>query len=1048
MTPFKNTKIFASCILTVIFFFVSSTLCEENKKVSRKIGSKVWRSGSSPLADAQVERLARHVGYRGARLQEGEADESEDSGWFNFNLGEFIFREKGKRSYEGGRNVEIMSMRGDMKFRRNLHDNGLKLLDCIDDRGTGLQATLIVDTRDPMYKKDPSRARVYMIFRGTEPGAKTERKSFWSLPKDVKADIGDIGYEEYAKAKDKLSEWAKKYSGNITVTGHSLGCALGQRFIADNAKHLKRAAFFNAPAVDKETKEKTRKEELFDKNGKAKITYYVSANDPVSEAGGAEHLYGDVYQVDGGKTRTFFSQSDETKYMAEHTGYMLQENSETYVKKITFEAWQERHTYGNTIDRAVTGLLDTTYNWITFNSNKEWVRKLATKDAIPVEKYVHINETMAEMEALIEKGDPTSVQKALDMGYKLKESIPPEKESDYNFILSFDIDNAVDLASRKWLELKEKGIKEVKFPKIENIKATLGDFDGPEFTDSAKLGDVLAFSVKRTGIWTEDFTVEWLMNGITYKKEPADNDKIHILRFDTDTLDTGSYALAVRSIDNESGKIVSHKKVKFRLKGDYPEDLPPFSVKGYTGGYGLSPLSGYVSEGDDLFFKAEVPHPKSDEPLVTNLFWQLYDSKGNPVKKIKKTIPAYESGGKRDYKFSFKNDGFKPGKYTIALTHSLAEDPKISEQATFDFEVHDAVNIKKLIVTDSPDGDRHKNVLKSDRFPHLFVYYDLDDSVYEVKVKFIVRDETDNKLLYETTTKKARKENTVTQRVGMLLDRDIAIIPGGHKASFRAEITSPDNKVKEETIEFLVEDYVVSISMPDKLKSNETGNFRISAPGGFQEPYKLSFDSSKNITIHHKKDALTGKVTPIAARGSPYTAYIYATVTDSSSPAKVGRGKASFTVIPLEVVKKVKVKQKKKKISGEIEWTKEDFSSLGHTAKYQVKKGTRIMHGSYYEYYLSGQMKYYCTYNNNKRIGNCKGYFKDGSISLIESYYEPGILNGQRRVYHKYKDKRYLYIDQRYDMGQMTVHKEYDKDGNLTYHRSFDKTTGKWKKWK
>ena len=196
-------------------------------------------------------------------------------------------------SYEGGN--ELATILGDAQFHQQLADDGMQLLDAIDDRGSGLQA---------MVLKDQASGRTLIAFRGTEL---LDRG-------DIKTDAdsaGDVGRSQYSAHLDTLDGWARDYPG-ATVIGHSLGGALGQRFIADHAGQVGEGVFFNSPGI---APEHAHRYASFGRLRKPPpVTIYVGRRvntariiggavdiydyDIVSELGGQSHLPGTIVEVD------------------------------------------------------------------------------------------------------------------------------------------------------------------------------------------------------------------------------------------------------------------------------------------------------------------------------------------------------------------------------------------------------------------------------------------------------------------------------------------------------------------------------------------------------------------------------------------------------------------------------------------------------------------------------------------------------------------------------------------------------------------------------
>lgn len=295
-----------------------------------------WRKGNDPLTQRDIEWLARDVGYRGARLQSNEPvlpphpdQQLGEQGGLGKVVGDEIRTQLSEEitgrpqiGYEGQRNMNAVGMRGDAYFRNQLAANGLEYLDHIDNRETGMQATLIKDKAGD--------GRVYVIFRGTEPDPE--------FMKDlVRTDLGQwvngqlaVGKNQYDADRTKLDQWAKDHAGNITATGHSLGAALGQRFIADHPDAVNGATFFNAPAVECDLANRVPRDKL------PPISYYLHPRDPASNLGGCQHLYGKVTMVEGGETDNYVPVYG--RYVA-HSAWMLQKDN-TKKKQVDYDQHQ------------------------------------------------------------------------------------------------------------------------------------------------------------------------------------------------------------------------------------------------------------------------------------------------------------------------------------------------------------------------------------------------------------------------------------------------------------------------------------------------------------------------------------------------------------------------------------------------------------------------------------------------------------------------------------------------------------------------------------
>lgn len=270
-------------------------------------------SYSAPPSHIKLENLSRDLGYQGGRLQPGELSETEIKPHQTLaNLPQLVADTPTNLPVD--RNPNMLSTRGDQIFRNQLRQQGYTYQDSIDDRGTGMQALVV---------KDPA-GRTSIIFRGTEPTADGGADLFADLRSNP-------GVDQYNANRDKLNQWARDYPG-ATVTGHSLGAALGQQYIADHPESVSEGVFFNAPAVGAGVVDKFNRADT-----KPPITLYQGSGDPVSEMGGEAHLPSRVVIAHGGNVDP---DAEGNGFLAPHSGTMLQPNSGTSLNETPFSDYE------------------------------------------------------------------------------------------------------------------------------------------------------------------------------------------------------------------------------------------------------------------------------------------------------------------------------------------------------------------------------------------------------------------------------------------------------------------------------------------------------------------------------------------------------------------------------------------------------------------------------------------------------------------------------------------------------------------------------------
>lgn len=209
-----------------------------------------------------------------------------------------IANQKHKRANISHLGAEVLAAAAYKPDTNNLNlPSGYQVAQKYTDPKTGLAVSVFVSPN----------AKPVISFRGTEFGSGDVR--------DVLSDVDPrgIGYGQFHENKQALSALASKYPG-ATVTGHSLGGALAQRYAAE-FNNVGEVITFNAPGVDKVTAGKFKK-------GATKVTHYVAHGDAVS-LGGESFIDGDakIISYKSGKIPVIGNMYD--KHMAAVTGGLM-----------------------------------------------------------------------------------------------------------------------------------------------------------------------------------------------------------------------------------------------------------------------------------------------------------------------------------------------------------------------------------------------------------------------------------------------------------------------------------------------------------------------------------------------------------------------------------------------------------------------------------------------------------------------------------------------------------------------------------------------------
>jgi antitoxin component YwqK of YwqJK toxin-antitoxin module len=439
--------------------------------------------------------------------------------------------------------------------------------------------------------------------------------------------------------------------------------------------------------------------------------------------------------------------------------------------------------------------------------------------------------------------------------------------------------------------------------------------------------------------------------------------------------------------------------------------LPDFEivafVKGPDGKLKGLKKDKYVSTGDEVTFYANVPHPESETPVPTTLFWQVYTEDEEPIEGAGKQINAAESGGTNTYNFTLSVTDVPPGTYIVALTHALLSDENVRTQAQYPVKVLDVANIEEIIITDSPGELKNKTLIQNDKKPYFYVNCGLIEGIKSVKLEMILTDPGTGRILATLDPREVPVKGDPARQV-YVLTMEPGEIPPDTEARLTVKLTTPDGKVKTASSDFTTGWYELELALPSEIKVDDEKGFRIIVPGEFISPYKVDIEHSSSLSIGRKPGALKGTVSGIAEK-KPVTARFSATVTDAEG--KTGKISRSIKVIPKTRPKPKKVEAPKAEpapaVSGseEVEWKEYRNSSGRLYQKSQVKKGTKIRHGKTYLYHSNGNISDESHYVNDKKNGPSTSYYKNGQVSLTVSYVNDE-RNGVRYSYYENGAKR------------------------------------------
>lgn len=367
-----------------------------------------------------------------------------------------------------------------------------------------------------------------------------------------------------------------------------------------------------------------------------------------------------------------------------------------------------------------------------------------------------------------------------------------------------------------------------------SLDGWLDKVGGPALTGPVERGRTLAFTVVRQGKWGEGQTIEWSVDGDTFQNLPGADPRANVLIFGSDRAPgADGFNLSVRILDATSGRILAHKEAPV----EFASPPGPFTITAAMDEVGGPPLTGPVPNGVTLAFSSEVPLPAASggSAPISELLWQVYDRRGEPVPGLAKR-EQISASGPRPTSFRFRPDRLANGAYRIILTHVVQGGSGRSKEAQARFEIFQPVRLTDIVVTDRPNGTPTE--LGTGQTPHIYVHYAVADSVPVVRADMKVT--SGGATLYETSVDRPLNGDPAAQRVGVALS---GVTVRGD-VEFTVTLTPLNGRPVSASRPFALRDFKASISLAGIFVSGESAPYSIKTPPVFEGPLDVSIQAS------------------------------------------------------------------------------------------------------------------------------------------------------------------------------------------------------------
>ncbi len=530
-------------------------------------------------------------------------------------------------------------------------------------------------------------------------------------------------------------------------------------------------------------------------------------------------------------------------------------------------------------------------------------------------------------------------------------------------------------ATGKQIDFSSTEFEAAGTPGLGNLKATLETFDGKAFEAKAPLGSKLAFQVRRIGTWDNSHRVQWFLGAQKLKDEPADDPKIHLLRFPTKDWKPRTYKVSVRMLDADE-KIVAARKHEFRLAPPVPE-LAEFKLAGSVG-KPPEAITEPVTAGDTLTFQAAVPHPKAKQAIPSRLVWQLYDAQKKPLPRFAKEVRALEAGKTVDYRFSFKVAGLENGRYILALTHQLITDPEVFKQAQFPFDVFVPVRLTRALMATDAAGKKPCLRFVPGQDVYGVIELELGKGIDAVDVKLALRS---GKAHVGGTPKRVQpKAGERTAHASVRLPAKA--VQSGAPIAFEIEVELPDGKSIRKILRAAAGKLEIRLIAPGQITAGRNAKFRVVVPDGFAKPVRIDVNTTGALGFVHTKNATAGKLTSFAKKRS--AGDLIVTVRDAAGRKATARKRIGI-VGRAAVGKNMFVEQNQVvRITGKEDWTDIAWHQTYYPGtrivrdKFQaLRTDSSKLHGKFIRYYKSGKVW--------GQVNAVHGFFQGKGVRYLET---------------------------------------------------------------
>jgi hypothetical protein len=321
-----------------------------------------------------------------------------------------------------------------------------------------------------------------------------------------------------------------------------------------------------------------------------------------------------------------------------------------------------------------------------------------------------------------------------------------------------------------------------------------------------------------------------------------------------------------------------------RIVAQDPYSKPTVNLRATQQTYAGPLLTEPVVADDIVAVQAEI-QPQSAEPTEAKVLWRVLRPDGSPVDNLVKEETLTLQGESVTSGIRFQIKAMDPGRYTVQFALSPVDAALPGVQGATSFAVVETASIQRLLVTHSPDAQRHSPQLDTNARPHFYLYYNLPTDTPEADIILTIsRADTGETLTQKAFLRERKGDNP--QRVGLRMEP--GVYPTSAPLQFAATVTPEGGDPMTGGVDFTIAPSLLTVLVPQQLEAGQSGKLAIRPPKGLRLPYSVDIDASGPVAVGATRNALDGTITAMDHSG---TGVVRVTLTDADGRVLSGTGK-------------------------------------------------------------------------------------------------------------------------------------------------------------